>query len=194
MTVHDGAGLGGGNADGRASSQVGGWTGGTAIERTKQARAAAHLTLVHTMLDPSTRAVPTGETSTLPTSLVATSLGHRAEPSAPWYDPALGHLRTLGGRVLDTVGWTVDGEFAEDVLPRTVEGEDPPPETEKAWREGWIAIQLTLLEASRLVCGGLIKLISGLSSRTSGHSPGLCASSDALGAPLKLLQAAAHAA
>ncbi|TFY57807.1 hypothetical protein EVJ58_g6798, partial [Rhodofomes roseus] len=46
-------------------------------------RPPAHLTLAHTMLDPSSRAVPTGATSTLPTSLVVTSLGHRAEPSAP---------------------------------------------------------------------------------------------------------------
>ncbi|KAH9917732.1 uncharacterized protein B0H18DRAFT_958250 [Fomitopsis serialis] len=164
-------------------------------EPASSVRPPAHLTLAHTMLDPSMRAVPTGETSTLPTSLVVTSLGHRAEPSAPWYDPALGHLRTLGGRVLDAAGRTVRNVYAsgwaavgargvlagtmmdayavadtilrdafpgedvktvpvgdvdvgagartggteadgEDVLPRTAEGEGPPVEVEKAWREG----------------------------------------------------------
>ena len=159
-------------------------------------RPPAQLTLAHTMLDPSAHAVSTGETSSLETSLVVTSLGHRAEPSAAWYDPALGHLRTLGGRVLDTAGRTVrnvyasgwaatgargvlastmmdayavadtilrdafpgedvktvpvgdvdigaktaeaDKEYAEDVLPRAVEGEDPPPEVEQAWQDGQV--------------------------------------------------------
>ena len=44
---------------------------------------------------------PTRETSTLPTDLVVTALGHRAEPSAPWYDPALGHICTLGAHIVD---------------------------------------------------------------------------------------------
>ena len=163
---------------------------------TSGVRAPAQLTLAHTMLDPSARAVTTGETSTVDTSLVVTSLGHRAEASAAWYDPALGHLRTLGGRVLDAAGRTVrnvyasgwaatgargvlastmmdayavadtilrdafpgedvktvpvgdidvgakttetDKEYADDVLPRTVDGEGPPPEVEKAWREGLV--------------------------------------------------------
>lgn len=158
-------------------------------------RPPAQLTLAHTMLDPSARAVTTGETSSLETSLVVTSLGHRAEPSAAWYDPALGHLRTLGGRVLDAAGRTVRNVYASgwaatgargvlvstmmdayavadtilrdafpgedvktvpvgdvdvgaktaeadkeytDVLPQAVVGEDPPPEVEKAWRDGQV--------------------------------------------------------
>lgn len=72
----------------------------------------AQLHLAHTMLDKSERAAPTGETSSLSTSLVVTSLGHRAEPNATWYDPALGHLRTLGGRVLDAAGRTVRNVYA----------------------------------------------------------------------------------
>ncbi|KAI0739679.1 hypothetical protein C8Q80DRAFT_196864 [Daedaleopsis nitida] len=72
----------------------------------------AQLTLAHTMLDPSQRAVPTGETSTLSTDLVVTSLGHRAEPSAPWYDPALGHIRTVRGRVVGADGRVVRNVYA----------------------------------------------------------------------------------
>ncbi|CCL98366.1 uncharacterized protein FIBRA_00361 [Fibroporia radiculosa] len=72
----------------------------------------ATLTLAHTTLDSSSRAVSTGETSTLSTSLVVTSLGHRADPSAAWYDPALGHLRTVGGRVIDAAGRTMRNVYA----------------------------------------------------------------------------------
>ncbi|KAH9931735.1 FAD/NAD-P-binding domain-containing protein [Amylocystis lapponica] len=72
----------------------------------------AQVTLAHTMLDPAARAVPTGETTTLGTDLVVTSLGHRAEPSAAWYDPTLRHLRTSGGRVLDAAGRTVRNVYA----------------------------------------------------------------------------------
>ncbi|EPS97938.1 hypothetical protein FOMPIDRAFT_1079005, partial [Fomitopsis schrenkii] len=154
-------------------------------------RPPATLTLAHTMLDPSARAVTTGDTSSLQTGLVVTSLGHHAEPGAAWYDPALGHLRTLGGRVLDAAGRTVrnvyasgwaatgargvlastmmdayavadtilrdafpsedvktvpvgaktaeaDKEFADEVVPRAVDGEGPPPKVEKAWRDGQV--------------------------------------------------------
>ncbi|TBU36628.1 ferredoxin/adrenodoxin reductase [Dichomitus squalens] len=74
--------------------------------------ARAQLTLAHTALDPAQRAVPTGETSTLATDLVVTSLGHRAEPSLPWYDPALARLRTLRGRVLGADGRVVRNVYA----------------------------------------------------------------------------------
>ncbi|KDQ58182.1 hypothetical protein JAAARDRAFT_35002 [Jaapia argillacea MUCL 33604] len=61
----------------------------------------AVLTLGHNTLDPVTsRAIPTSQTSTLETDLVVTSLGFCSEPSAPYYDPALGHLRNVGGRVV----------------------------------------------------------------------------------------------
>ncbi|KAI9065705.1 FAD/NAD-P-binding domain-containing protein [Trametes sanguinea] len=72
----------------------------------------ARLTLAHTTLDANARAVPTGESSTLETDLVVTSLGHRAEPSAPWYDPSLNHLRTLSGRVVDAQGRVVRNVYA----------------------------------------------------------------------------------
>ncbi|PCH34565.1 ferrodoxin-NADP(+) reductase [Wolfiporia cocos MD-104 SS10] len=72
----------------------------------------ARLTLAHTMLDPSARAVPTGETSTLETSLVVTSLGHHADPATAWYEPALGHVRTVGGRVIDAAGRTMRNVYA----------------------------------------------------------------------------------
>ncbi|RPD77149.1 FAD/NAD-P-binding domain-containing protein [Lentinus tigrinus ALCF2SS1-7] len=72
----------------------------------------ARLTLAHTTLDPSSRAVPTGESSTLDTDLVITSLGHRSEPSAPWYDPALGHLRTISGRVVNADGRVMRNAYA----------------------------------------------------------------------------------
>ncbi|KAI0367866.1 ferredoxin/adrenodoxin reductase [Pilatotrama ljubarskyi] len=73
----------------------------------------SRLTLAHTTLDASSRAVPTGESTTLDTDLVITSLGHRAEPTAPWYDPALGHLRTIGGgRVVDAHGRRVRNVYA----------------------------------------------------------------------------------
>ncbi|KAH9032425.1 FAD/NAD-P-binding domain-containing protein [Lactarius pseudohatsudake] len=63
------------------------------------------LTLAHTALDASARAVPTGVTSVQHTDLVVTALGHHSDPAAAYVDPALGHLRTgRGGRVLDAAG------------------------------------------------------------------------------------------
>ena len=63
------------------------------------------LTLAHTALDASARAVPTGATSVQHTDLVVCALGHHADPAAAYVDPALGHLRTeRGGRVLDGAG------------------------------------------------------------------------------------------
>ncbi|KAH9069787.1 FAD/NAD-P-binding domain-containing protein [Lactarius deliciosus] len=63
------------------------------------------LTLAHTALDASARAVPTGVTSVQHTDLVVTALGHHSDPAAAYIDPALGHLRTgRGGRVLDAAG------------------------------------------------------------------------------------------
>ncbi|EPQ53049.1 FAD/NAD P-binding domain-containing protein [Gloeophyllum trabeum ATCC 11539] len=59
------------------------------------------LTLGHTTLDPATsRAVLTSETSFTTTDLVVTSLGYHSEPTMPFYDPALGHLRNVSGRVV----------------------------------------------------------------------------------------------
>lgn len=60
-----------------------------------------HLSLAHTMLD---RAMPTGATSTLATDLVVMSLGYRSDPKQVWYDAALGHLRTVQGRIINAAG------------------------------------------------------------------------------------------
>lgn len=86
------------------------------------------LSLAHTTLDPNNKAVPTGVTSTLPTDLIITSLGHRSEPTAHWYDPGLGHVRNVSGRVIDergnilrnvyTSGWASTG--ATGVLATTM--------------------------------------------------------------------------
>jgi adrenodoxin-NADP+ reductase len=62
------------------------------------------LCLSHTTLDPNNKAVPTGVTSILPTDLIITSLGHRSEPATHWYDPGLGHVRNVSGRVIDETG------------------------------------------------------------------------------------------
>ncbi|TCD71059.1 NADPH-adrenodoxin reductase [Steccherinum ochraceum] len=69
------------------------------------------LTLAHTTLSDAKRAVPTGESSTLRTSMVVTALGHHGEPT-PWYDSALGHVRTVGGRVVDEHGHTLRNVYA----------------------------------------------------------------------------------
>ena len=86
------------------------------------------LSLAHTTLDPSNKAVPTGTTSILPTDLVITSLGHRSESTAHWYDPGLGHVRNVSGRGGDeggnvlrnvyTSGWASTG--AKGVLATTM--------------------------------------------------------------------------
>ncbi|KAF9782487.1 hypothetical protein BJ322DRAFT_1111347 [Thelephora terrestris] len=86
------------------------------------------LSLAHTTLDAKNKAVPTGATSILPTDLIITSLGHRSEPTAHWYDPGLGHVRNVSGRVIDergnvlknvyTSGWASTG--AKGVLATTM--------------------------------------------------------------------------
>ncbi|KAI9449457.1 FAD/NAD-P-binding domain-containing protein [Lactarius psammicola] len=71
------------------------------------------LTLAHTTLDASARAVPTGVTSVQHTDLVVAALGHHADPAAAYVDPALGHLRTgRGGRVLDDTGHALRHVYA----------------------------------------------------------------------------------
>lgn len=92
-------------------------------------RPSAQLSLAHTTVDPATqRAVPTGETSTLSTDLVVTSLGFHAEPTVSFYDPGLRHLRNIAGRVISstgavvprvyTSGWAANG--AKGVLATTM--------------------------------------------------------------------------
>jgi adrenodoxin-NADP+ reductase len=74
---------------------------------------SVRLSLSHTTLDPQTnRAIPTGETSTLSTDLVITSLGFHAEPTASFYDPGLGHLRTVSGRIITSSGTTLKNVYA----------------------------------------------------------------------------------
>lgn len=73
----------------------------------------AQLTLAHTILDPThARAIPSGEKSSLSTSMVITSLGFHSEPSSSLYDPALGHLRTLSGRVVTSAGKALKNVYA----------------------------------------------------------------------------------
>lgn len=63
----------------------------------------AELSLAHTTIDPTNprRAIPTGQTSTLSTDLVITSLGfHADDSSSPFHDSSLGHLRTEAGRII----------------------------------------------------------------------------------------------
>ncbi|PPQ72895.1 hypothetical protein CVT24_001492 [Panaeolus cyanescens] len=74
---------------------------------------SSQLSLSHTMVDPTTqKAVPTGESSTISTDLVITSLGFHGEPTAPFYDPGLRHLRTLSGRVVTSRGTTLRNVYA----------------------------------------------------------------------------------
>ena len=74
---------------------------------------SAQLSLSHTTLDPETgRAVPTEETSTLPTDLVITSLGFHGEPRIPFYDRELGHLRNVSGRVTHQDGTIYKNVYA----------------------------------------------------------------------------------
>jgi adrenodoxin-NADP+ reductase len=43
---------------------------------------------------------------------VVTSLGFHGEPTASFYDPGLGHLRTLGARIIDTSGHVLKNVYA----------------------------------------------------------------------------------
>ncbi|KAJ7155375.1 hypothetical protein C8R43DRAFT_999564 [Mycena crocata] len=72
------------------------------------------LQLVHTALDSEGRAVPTGETSSLRTSLVVPSLGFRGEPdfAAGFFDATRGHLRARMGRVVTPEGHAVRNVYA----------------------------------------------------------------------------------
>ncbi|KAH7927159.1 FAD/NAD(P)-binding domain-containing protein [Leucogyrophana mollusca] len=73
----------------------------------------AQLTLAHTHLDTTSgRAVPTGETSSLSTSLVITSLGFHADPETSFFDPALNHLRSLAGRIISPSGSALKNVYA----------------------------------------------------------------------------------
>jgi len=83
----------------------------TAPEDAESPTGPLSLTLAHTALDETKRAVSTGATSSLRTSMVITALGHHGEPT-PWYDSALGHVRTVGGRVVDDHGHTLRNVYA----------------------------------------------------------------------------------
>lgn len=73
----------------------------------------AELTLAETYVDPVTKkAVSTGKTSTLSTSLVVTSLGFHAEPMAPFFDPSVNHLRSRSGRILSPSGVAIPNLYA----------------------------------------------------------------------------------
>jgi adrenodoxin-NADP+ reductase len=72
----------------------------------------ATLSLAHTELDAEGRAVTGSATSSISTSLVVGALGHRAEPTAPWYDPSLGHIRNVANRVIDEQGRVLRNVYA----------------------------------------------------------------------------------
>lgn len=73
----------------------------------------ATLSLAHTQVDPTTqRAVLTGESSSINTDLVVTSMGFHGEPTASFYDPSVGHLRTLSNRIINTTGQTIRNVYA----------------------------------------------------------------------------------
>lgn len=98
------------------------------VQARNPASSNLELSLAHTTLDSNNKAVPTGATSILTTNLIITSLGHRSEPSAHWYDHGLGHIRNVSGRVVDergdvlrnvyTSGWASTG--AKGVLATTM--------------------------------------------------------------------------
>ena len=71
------------------------------------------LSLAHTTVDKKSRAIPTGETSTLSTDFVVTSLGFHAEPvQYELYDPSVGHLRNVSGRMVNAAGETLSNLYA----------------------------------------------------------------------------------
>jgi adrenodoxin-NADP+ reductase len=79
-------------------------TGLDMLPPAKDGTLRARLSLAHTELDTDGRAVTTSATSNISTGLVVGALGHRAEPSAPWYDPVLGHIRNVSNRIVDETG------------------------------------------------------------------------------------------
>lgn len=87
------------------------------------------LTLAHTRVDPATsRAVLTGEKTTISTSLVVTSLGFHADPETDFFDPSSNHLSSRGNRLcllsgaaipnMYTSGWAAYG--SKGVLASTM--------------------------------------------------------------------------
>ena len=144
-----------------------------AIQTPNTVSSNLELSLAHTTLDPNNKAVPTGVTSILPTDLVITSLGHRSEPTAHWYDPGLGHVRNVSGRVIDergsvlrnvyTSGWASTG--AKGVLATTMmdaydvartllsDARNPVPEARSVMSEE--VNEATLDELPEEVKGGL---------------------------------------
>ncbi|KAG6873656.1 hypothetical protein C0995_012589 [Termitomyces sp. Mi166 len=102
---------------------------GLVLPNESEGEGMAKLSLAHTKVDQETgRAVPMGQTEEVKTSLVVTSLGFHAEPTVPFYDSDLKHLRTMpGGRVVDgnkevknvyASGWAATG--AKGVLAATM--------------------------------------------------------------------------
>ena len=85
---------------------------------------SSQLSLSHTTLDPETsRAVPTEETSTLPTDLVITSLGfHHGEPRIPFYDRELGHLGNVSGRITHQDGTILKKVYSSGWAGRGAKG------------------------------------------------------------------------
>jgi len=64
----------------------------------------------------------TGKISTLPNSLVVTSLDFYGEPTALFYDLGLGHLRMLGARIISNDGPRLSNFYAADWTATSAKG------------------------------------------------------------------------
>ncbi|KAJ7043664.1 hypothetical protein C8F04DRAFT_1072898 [Mycena alexandri] len=84
----------------------------TGLEPPPPGESLPRLLLTHTAVNHDGRAVPTIPAPPLLTSLVIPSLGFRAEPAAPFFDPTTGHLRARAGRVLGADGRPIRGVYA----------------------------------------------------------------------------------
>lgn len=102
---------------------------GTAVSaRTKR---LMHLTLAHTSQGTGgAKVAETGETSTVMTGLIITALGHRCTPeTTPFCDPALGHIRTVGGSLTHPEAATTVQGAADATAAQTAESASAAGET-----------------------------------------------------------------
>lgn len=101
--------------------------------RSPVAHSGTELSVAHVVpVSPSNSVALTGQITQVNTDLVITSIGFKGDPQSPFYDEALGHVRTMAGRVatrssagdLDVVrnvyasGWAAMG--AKGVLAATM--------------------------------------------------------------------------
>jgi adrenodoxin-NADP+ reductase len=94
----------------------------TGISLSSSSASLFELSLAHTVLDKNGRAIPSGGTSTVPTDLVVTSLGYRSDPTLNWYDPSLGYVRNVSGRVINEAGNTLQNVYTSGWAARGAKG------------------------------------------------------------------------